>query len=41
MMYRYTSSDGKRYAIYDSDLNAMREKEDKPQPYHGHLHWRG
>lgn len=28
-MYRYTSSDGKRHAIYDSDLNALREKEGK------------
>lgn len=28
-MYRYTSSDGKRHAIYDSDLNGLREKENK------------
>lgn len=28
-MYRYTSSDGKRHAIYDSDLNRLREKENK------------
>ncbi len=28
-MFRYTSSDGKRHAIYDSDLNALRIKENK------------
>lgn len=28
-MFRYVSSDGKRHAIYDSDLNALREKENK------------
>lgn len=28
-MFRYTSVDGKRHTIYDSDLNALREKEDK------------
>lgn len=28
-MFRYVSSDGKRHAVYDSDLNALREKETK------------
>ena len=28
-MYRYMSSDGKRHTIYDSDLNSLREKENK------------
>lgn len=28
-MYRYTSADGKRHSIYDSDLNELREKEEK------------
>ncbi len=28
-MYRYTSADGKRHSIYDSDLNELRKKEEK------------
>jgi len=28
-MYRYTSMDGKHHAIYDRDLNSLREKENK------------
>lgn len=28
-MFRYTSSEGKRHAIYEADLNALREKEAK------------
>ena len=28
-MYRYTSVDGKRHSIYDSDLNELRKKEEK------------
>lgn len=28
-MFRYTSSDGKRHAIYEADLNDLREKEAK------------
>lgn len=28
-MYRYTSTDGKRHSIYDSDLNELRKKEEK------------
>lgn len=27
-MYRYTSIDGKRHSIYDSDLNELRKKEE-------------
>ena len=28
-MFRYTSADGRRHAIYAGDLNTLREKEDK------------
>ena len=30
-MYRYTSSDGKRHAVYAPDLNELRKKEEKIQ----------
>ena len=30
-MYRYTSTDGKRHAVYAADLNELRRKEEKIQ----------
>ena len=30
-MYRYTSTDGKRHAVYAADLNELRQKEEKIQ----------
>lgn len=30
-MYRYTSIDGKRHAVYAADLNELRQKEEKIQ----------